>query len=82
MSSTGTAHVGGGKKAFPKGGGEQLVMRCGATLDERPGLPLDGNRLADLHADEDLCPKCLEDLREDDATIPGFLVDGEVVARV
>ncbi len=57
-------------------------MRCGATLDERPGLPLDGSRLADAHADGDLCPRCLDDLRDEGATIPGFLSDGEVVARV
>jgi len=60
ISSTGTAHVGTPKRAFPKGGGEQLVMRCGARLDERAGLPLNGHRLADLHDDGDLCGDCLD----------------------
>lgn len=58
--------------------GERTTMGCGANLPGS-GLPANGHRLKDEHRDGNLCPDCLDDLRDRGVTIPGFMRDGELL---
>lgn len=60
---------------------ERYAALCGANF-QRPFLDLNAIRLGELYERGDLCDTCLERLRDREATIPGFISDGEVVARV
>lgn len=65
---------------------DELVERrsalCGASFESASAfLEVNGLRITDEWRKGMLCDTCLARLKEMGATIPGFMTDGEVVAR-
>lgn len=77
FDSNNNVHLKAQKVAFTESG-ERETMLCGANL-AKGGLPADGMRLCDEQERGNICDACLNALRERNATIPGFLRDGNLV---
>lgn len=80
-TSNGKAHVVlSAEVSVQPGRGERLHTLCGAATPTKT-LELNGLRLAEQYRKGELCETCLKHLKEREATIPGFIVDGEVKVR-
>ena len=80
-TANGAAHVVlSGEVAVQEDLSEKAVTLCGANVPKKT-LELNGMRLTDEHRKGKMCETCLETLKRREVTIPGFLVDGEVVDR-
>lgn len=51
---------------------------CGASFSGS-GMDINGTRLMDEYQDGNVCERCMGRLRGREATIPGFMDEGEVV---
>lgn len=77
--SGGTVHLRktGNATAFTEHG-ERTTMLCGANLPGS-GLPPNGMRLREEDERGNVCPGCLDSLRERGGTVPGFMRDGDLL---
>jgi hypothetical protein len=77
-SSEGTAHIVADAETYRDADlRERVSALCGASSSPKL-LPLNGVRLADEHRKGHVCDRCLDRLREREASIPAFMSDGEV----
>lgn len=61
---------------------ERLPSLCGGGFPKDAGFhPVIGMRLTDELRKGHLCDECLQQLRGNDVTIPGFISDGELVGE-
>lgn len=61
---------------------EKLPAVCGANFPApKSRLSAVGLRLAEEWIKGELCVSCAQNLASDEATIPGFMVDGELVGE-
>lgn len=82
LSESDTAHITTGELVFHKDMSERHKMLCGAVMKQRSGMNLNGHRLTDWYREGMVCDRCLEKLRERESTIPGFMVEGELISLV
>lgn len=62
--------------------GERKPAICGAGFGTEGGFhPVNGLRLSEEAQKGAVCETCVERLREEGTTIPGFVVDGEPVGE-
>jgi hypothetical protein len=77
-SSEGTAHIVTDAETYHDADLRECVsVLCGASSPPKL-LPLNGVRLVDEHRKGNVCDRCLDRLREREASIPAFMSDGEV----
>lgn len=83
ISSNGIAHITTGGELVIRDDDrhERFKMLCGTSPRKRSGLPLNGYQLKDMRREDTLCEDCFEVLREQGATLPDFLVDGDIVGH-
>ena len=79
VSANGKHHIVTNREpVVTEGLAEKDTALCGG-LCAPSYLEVEGSRLADALDRGELCETCLDELKERNATIPGFIVNGELV---
>lgn len=62
--------------------GERVPAFCGGGFpNDKPLHKVSGLMLSDAKIKGHLCDECLEAMRKEEITVPGFIVDGELVGE-
>lgn len=78
-TNNGKAHIVPAREVEFTRPSEKYICLCGARTGGST-LSVDGSRIKDEYRKGNVCPVCIKHLKSENATIPMFMVDGQVIA--